>query len=174
VIGLTTRRETNQRLNSLIKELDISILNGKLSKEALARRLLEEGFTHAVILYRWLRGSGRLDFFNVNPRGMERVPPSILLKSVTLRREYKGQSTPKITAITYEEASKSTRRLGRVLSSVFELPISESHDLPCSLHLRDNGEVTEIVVRSLINMRDLPEACSIKTTLEYAGLTDAG
>jgi rRNA maturation protein Rpf1 len=161
VIGLTTGRETNQRLNTLLKELGTSIPNsritrrGKSSREELARRLLEEGFTHAVVLYRWHGGPGRLDFFNVNPHGMEQEPPSVLLKSVTLRREYDGQSTPEITAITCEETSKSTRHLGQVLSSVFELPISESHDLPCSLHLRNNGKMMEIVVRSLTNMRDL-------------------
>lgn len=162
MIGLTTGRETNQRLNSLIKELGISLPNsritrrGKSSKEELARRLLEDGFTHALIAYRWHGGPGRLDFFNVKPGGMEQVPPSALLKSVTLRREFGGQSNPKIAALTCEQVSQTTRRFAGVLSSVLELPLSESRQgLPCSMHLRDNGKMTELVVRSLINMRDL-------------------
>ena len=162
MIGLTTGRETNQRLNSLIKELGTSIPNsritrrGKSSKAELARRLLEDGFTHALIAYRWHGGPGRLDFFNVKPYGMEQLPPSALLKSVTLRRELGEQSTHKIAAITLEQGSKTTRRLGQVLSTVLELPLLESsHDLPCSMHLRDNGKTTEVVIRSLVNMRDL-------------------
>jgi rRNA maturation protein Rpf1 len=162
VISLTTGRETNQRLNSLIKELGISIPNsritrrGKSNKQDLARRLLDDGFTHAVIAYRWHGGPGRLDFFNVKPDGMEQVLPTALLESVTLRREYEGQNDPRIAGITYEQVSKTTRRFARILSSILELPSSESRPaLRCSMHLRDNGRKTELVVRSLANMRDL-------------------
>jgi rRNA maturation protein Rpf1 len=162
VIGLTTGRETNQRLNSLIKELGISIPNsritrrGKSSKEDLARRLLEGGFTHALIAYRWHGGPGRLDFFNVKPGGMEQVPPSVLLKSVTLRREYGSHETPRINAITYEQTSSTTRRFGHILSNILEIPEAESHHgIPYSLHLRDSGKGTEIVVKSLVSNHDL-------------------
>lgn len=155
MIGLTTGRETNQRINSLIKELGTSIPNsriarrGKSSKEDLARRLLDDGFTHALIAYRWHGAPGRLDLFNIKPSGMEHVAPSVLLHSVTLRRELGGQSNPKISAITCEEVSKTTRRLASVLSNTLELPLSESqHDLRCSMHLRDNGKMTELVVRT--------------------------
>jgi rRNA maturation protein Rpf1 len=162
VIGLTTGRETNQRLNSLIKELGSSIPNsritrrGKSSKEELARRLLEGGFTHALIAYRWHGGPGRLDFFNVKPTGMEQMSPSALLRSVTLRREFGEQSIPKITAITYEEVSMTTRRLCHTLSTILELPLTGPiQDLHYSMHLRDNGGMTEVVIRSLTDMRDL-------------------
>ena len=162
MIGLTTGRETNQRLNSLIKELGSSIPNsrvarrGKSSKEELARRLLQEGFSHAIIAYRWHGGPGRVDFFNVHASGMEQVPPSALLKSVTLRREFGEQTIHKVTAITCEQTSITTRRLGQALSNILELPLLESqHDLRCSLHLRDNGKMTEVVVRSPINTRDI-------------------
>ncbi len=162
MIGLTTGRESNQRLNTLLKELVIALPNsrvarrGKSSKEELARRLLDEGFTHAVILYRWHGGPGRLDFFNVKPDGMEQVPPSVLLKSVTLRREYGSHETPKINAITYEQTSSTTRRFGHILSNILEIPEAESHHgIPYSLHLRDSGKGTEIVVKSLVSNRDL-------------------
>ena len=162
MIGLTTGRETNQRLNSLIKELGIAIPNsritrrGKSSRDDLARRLLDIGFTHALIAYRWHGGPGRLDFFNVEPGGMEHVAPSAVLKSVTLRREFGEQSGHKIAAITCEQASKTTRRFADILSTVLEIPLSESRqDLPCTLNLRGNGKAIEIVVRSPVNMRDL-------------------
>jgi len=162
VIGLSTGRETNQRLNSLVRELSISIPNaritrrGKSSKEELTRRLVEDGFTHALIAYRWHGGPGRLDFFNVRPDGMEQVPPSALLKSVTLRREFRVQSNPKIAAITCEKGSKTTQRFAHLLCSVLELPFIEPHaSLPCAMHLRENGTTIELVVRSAFGMSDL-------------------
>lgn len=162
MIGLTTGRETNQRLNSLIKELGVSIPNsritrrGKSSKEDLARRLLDDGFTHALIAYRRHGGPGRLDLFNIKASGIEQVAPSISLQSVTLRRELAVQSNPKISAITCEQASETTRRLASVLSNTLELPLSESQqDLRCSMHLRVNGKMTELVVRSHSDSRDL-------------------
>ena len=162
MIGLTTGRESNQRLNTLLKELVIALPNsrvarrGKSSKEELARRLLDEGFTHAVILYRWHGGPGRLDFFNIKPEGMEQVLPSVLLNSVTLRRECGSHETAKISAITYEQTSSTTRRFGHILSNILEIPEAESHHgIPYSLHLRDSGKGTEIVVKSLVSNRDL-------------------
>ena len=162
MIGLTTGRESNQRLNTLLKELALSIPNshitrrGKSSKKELYSRLFYEGFTHAIVLYRWHGGPGRLDFFNVKPECMEQVPPSVLLKSVTLRREYATHEAPRITAITYGDVSTITRRLGKALSNILELPEAEStHDVRCSLHLRDNEEGTEIVIKSPVSVREL-------------------
>jgi len=162
VIGLTTGRETNQRLNSLIKELNSSIPNsritrrGKSSKEELARRLFEDGFTHALIAYRWHGGPGRLDFFNVGSSGMKQIPPSALLKSVTLRRELGEHKNPKVTGITCEQVSTTTRNLCHTLSTVLELPITEiREDSHSSIYVRDSGKVIEVVVRSLTDMREL-------------------
>jgi rRNA maturation protein Rpf1 len=162
VIGLTTGRESNQRLNTLLNELVTAIPNsrierrGKSSKDELAWRLLDGGFTHAVIFRRWHGGPGSVDFFNVKPEGLNYVPPSALLKSVTLKREYGTHGTPKVYAITYEHTSSMIRRFGRVLSTILELPELESnHDIPCSLHLRESEAGAEIVVRSLAKMLDL-------------------
>jgi rRNA maturation protein Rpf1 len=162
VIGLTTGRESNQRLNTLLNELVTALPNsrierrGKSSRDELARRLLDGGFTHAVVFRRWHGGPGRVDFFNVKPEGMDYVSPSALLKSVTLRREYGTHGTPKVNAITYEHASSMIRRFGNVLSNTLELPETEyPHDIPCSLHLRESEAGAEIVVRSLVRTRDL-------------------
>jgi len=73
-----------------------------------------------------------------------------------LRRELGEQINQKITAVTCGEVSATTHRLGQVLSAVLELPFLEApHNLSHSMHLRDNGKITEIVVRSLTDMRDL-------------------
>ena len=115
MIGLTTGREPNQRLNSLLKELADTIPNskisrrGKSSRQELGRRLLDDGISHAITIYRWHGGPGRIDLFNVKPNGMERVPPSILLRSVRLRKEYGVGGRYLCHAITYANASTSCK-----------------------------------------------------------------
>ena len=156
MIGLTTGRETSQRLNILLKELASTIPNsrisrrGKSSLEDLSRRFVEEGFGHAVALYRWHGGPGRIEFFNVKPSGLEQVPPTLLLRSVKLRREYgiRGQHT--INAITCQGSSAEARRLREVLTKALELPESESFkNATCSLHVRESTrETIELVVTS--------------------------
>jgi rRNA maturation protein Rpf1 len=163
VIGLTTGRETNQRLNSLLKELAGTIPNskiirrGKSSLEELGRRLLDDGITHAIALYRYYGGPGRIDLFNIETSGMAPVPPSILLKSVTLRKEYGIIGRYQCNAITFEKTPTAAKRLGHVLSEILELPEVESaQNLTCSLHIRNTHKGTaELVVTSPATKRDV-------------------
>jgi rRNA maturation protein Rpf1 len=153
VIGLTTGRETTQRLNILLKELVSTIPNSKIirrgrsSLEELGRRLSNDGIRHAVAIYRWHGGPGRIDLFNVNKIGLEQVPPSILLKSVKLRREYEITERHFCSAITYADVSAATRRFGHAISGIIELPELESADnVACSLHIRNSNREFEAVV----------------------------
>ena len=156
MIGLTTGRETSQRLNILLKDLATAIPNsrisrrGKSSVEDLSRRFLEEGFDHAVALYRWHGGPGRIAFFNVKASGLEKVPPTLLLRSVRLRREYGARGQHTLDAISHEGASAEATRLRKVLSSVLELPeIEILKSAGCSLHVRElTGGTIELVVTS--------------------------
>jgi len=91
VIAFTTGRQTNQRLNTLLKELVHSLPNaravrrGKSNLEGLGWRLFEEGFEYATILKRWHGGPGRVDFFKVEAQGLTVLAPSLLLKTVNSR-----------------------------------------------------------------------------------------
>ena len=155
MIGLTTGRETSPRQNTLLKELATAIPNsrisrrGKSSTEDLSRRFLEEGFHHAVALYRWHGSPGRIEFFNVKSTGLEQVPPTLLLRSVRLRREYRARGQHTVEAISFEGSSEATR-LRNVLSRVLELPEIESlKNATCSLHVRElTGATIELVVTS--------------------------
>jgi len=164
VIGLTTGRETSQRLNSLLKELASTIPNSQISRrgksnlEELGRRLLDDKVSHAIAIYRYHGGPGRIDLFNVKPAGMIHVPPSILLRSVTLRKEYGITRRGHLcNAITYANISTTTRRLGHALSEILELPeMQPNENIPCSLHIRNthNG-FTELVVTSPATKREI-------------------
>jgi hypothetical protein len=135
VIAFTTGRETNQRLNSLVKELAHAfpsaevIRRGKSSREELATRLRDGGFSHAVTIYRWHGGPGRVDFYTINPSGLSPFPPNLLLKSVRLGRENANRVKCTATSITREnKAGAQARRFCIALSEAFELPYLESQN----------------------------------------------
>jgi rRNA maturation protein Rpf1 len=147
VIGLTTGRQTSQRLNSLLKDLAHSIprakiiRRGKSSLEELSTRLIEEGVNHAIMLYRWHGGPGRVDFYEVQPTSTTLLTPSILLKAAKLKREYDQPSRSVAEAVTCEgKVTVQTRRFSSVLSQVLELPESS---LPPSPQLRSTLHVSE-------------------------------
>jgi len=176
VIGLTTGRQTSQRLNILLKELVSTIPNckivrrGKSSLEELGRRFSDDGIQHAVAIYRWHGGPGRIDLFNVNQALLEQVPPSILLKSVKLRREYAITERPLCKAITYADTSTATRRLGHAISVILELPELESADhTACSLHVRNSNEGFEAVVTAPAARREIGPKLTISKPLWSLG-----
>ena len=156
MIGLTTGRQTSQRLNSLLKELAYTlprariIRRGKSSIEDLAQRLLTEGFEYAMILQRWHGGPGRIDFYNVTFNGLIPIPPSILLREVKLGREHPSRGRHSAEAITYgNQASKATRTLATHLSKVFDLPelsVSTNAGGKTTLHLDESSSDRSITL----------------------------
>jgi len=176
VIGLTTGRQTSQRLDILLKELVSTIPNskiirrGKSSLEELGRTFSTNGIRHALAIYRWHGGPGRIDLFNVNSTGLEQVPPSILLKSVKLRREYEITGRYRCSAITYADASTATRRLGHAISEILELPELESADhAACSLHIRNSSGAFEAVVTAPAAKREVGPKLVISNQLWSMG-----
>jgi rRNA maturation protein Rpf1 len=152
VIGLTTGREANQRLNSLLKELEHAVPSakivrrGKSSRQELANRLRQERFSHAVAIYRWQGGPGRLDFFTVKCDGISMLRPSALLKAVRLGREYPNRAHSTAAAITHDEnMAEETRRFCHTLSDALELPEVDTPELSrikASFHVSELPDLT--------------------------------
>ena len=152
MIGFTTGRETNQRLNSLLKELthviprSQIIRRGKSNREELAFRLYENGFTHAIGIYRQHGGPGRIDFFTVNPDGMPTLSPSALLKSVKLGREYQNRTKCTATAVTHNvDLTEETLLFCHTLSTALELTevgTQQTSRLSASFHVADLSDRT--------------------------------
>jgi len=149
VIGLTTGRQSNQRLNSLLKEL-VHVIprarivrRGKSSLDDLGRRLFEEGLEWVLVVQRWHGGPGRVDFLKVEANSLTRLPPSMLLKAVKLRREYTPRVNCVAQAITCDpEVSVVTRRFVHHLSKVLDLAESAlpaDPELGSSFHIREIG-----------------------------------
>jgi len=147
VIGVTTGRETNQRLNSVVKEFTRTIPSakairrGKSSLEEMSSRLREAGVSHAVMIYLWHGGPGRLDFYAVAPNQIVRIPPSIHLNNVRLGQEYPKRVKCSASAITHsEDAREEVRRLCGTLTEALELPVRKLGDpklVKASLHVSE-------------------------------------
>ncbi len=150
MIGFTTGRQTNQRLNSLLKELVYSVptarvvRRGKSSLDDLSWRLFEEGLEYVMILQRWHGGPGRIDFFKVEARGLARLAPSVLLRAVKLGREYAHPGKHTAEAVTYDvKVSEPTRRFIRHLSTILglaESTLSTSSEIKSTLHVSEIGD----------------------------------
>ncbi len=150
MIGFTTGRQTNQRLNSLLKELVYSvptarvIRRGKSSLDDLGWRLFEEGLEYVMILQRWHGGPGRIDFFKVEAQGLVRLAPSVLLRAVKLGREYAHPGKHTAEAVTYDaKVSGPTRRFIRHLSMILglaESTLPTSSEIKSTLHVSETGD----------------------------------
>lgn len=170
MIGLTTGRQTSQRLNSLLKELantipDSRIIRrGKSSLDGLTARFLEEGVSHAMVLYRWRGGPGRIDFFKVDSTGLSQMAPSLLISRVRLRREYPHRERHTAQGISCErDSSAGTKTLWQRLSEVLELPRVESitdAKIAATIHVSEKtGGSIDVAVTSP------PGICEVGPTL---------
>ena len=147
MIGLTTGRQTNQRLNSLLKELAHTIpkaavvRRGKSNLEDLGRRFVEQGLDYAIVLQRRHGGPGRIDFLKAQAKGLTPLPPTVLLKAVKLRREYTHQRKYAAQAITCDAGiSETTQRFARQLSMVLDLPestIPDEREIKSTFHISE-------------------------------------
>jgi rRNA maturation protein Rpf1 len=147
VIGLTTGRQTSQGLNSLLKELSYAIpratvvRRGKSSLEDLGRRFCDEELDYGVLLQRWHGGPGRIDFLRVEAKGLTPVAPSVLLRAVKLRREYKHQGNHVAQAISCDaRVSQTTRRFAQQLSVILDLPQST---IPADFGVKSSFHLSE-------------------------------
>jgi len=146
VIGLTTGRQTSQRLNSLLKELSSTIpaariiRRGKSSLDDLAARFVQEGISHAFALYRWHGGPGRIDLYRVGSNGLSQIPPSLIISRVRLRREYPLGGRHIAQGISCDrDSSGAVKKLWQALSEVLELPKVElisGGKIATTIHLR--------------------------------------
>lgn len=152
MIGLTTGRQTNQRLNSLLKELAHTIPHaqiirrGKSGLDDLARRLFDEGLDYAIVLQRWHGGPGRVDLFKVQAQGLTQLAPSLILKGVRLRREFSSPRRSVAQAVTRGEGgSEASQRLMQTLCTVLgltELKLPASPEIKTTLHIYELADGT--------------------------------
>lgn len=159
MIGLTTGRQTNQRLNSLLKELAHTIprarivRRGKSGLDDLARRMFNDGLEYGLILQRWQGGPGRMDFFKVHADGLNSFMLSLILNAVKLRREYPNPRRAVAQAVSYDEGiTEPSHRLVLNLCTLLGLSETRSPNTPeikTTLHISElPGGTIRIAVTS--------------------------
>ena len=159
MIGLSTGRETSQRLNSLLKELAHTIprarivRRGKSGLDDLARRMFNDGVDYGLILQRWHGGPGRMDFFKVQTDALDSFMLSLILNGVKLRREYPNPRRAVAQAVSCDEGiSETAHRLVLTLCNILGLPEMRSPADPgikTTLHIGQlSGGMIRIAVTS--------------------------
>jgi len=176
VIGLTTGRQTSQRLNSLLRDLSHAIpqtkiiRRGRSSLDDLASRFLQEGVSHALMIHRWHGSPGHINLLHITPTGANVLAPSIVLRSVKLRREYEYSGVFTANALTLEsQLSDEAKKLCGVLEEVLHL---HSHQLPAppsvkaSFHMKAKSDGTiELALTSPPGQREVGPKLTIQKLL---------
>jgi len=172
VIGLTTSRQTTQRMNSLLNELSHTlphakiIRRGKASLNDLSIRLLDENITHAIALNRWHGSPGRITLYAVNPTGITSLIPSMLLSEVKLKREYGSAARCVVQGISCGQLKDSTRQFSQILASAMEIPvIQDSSKMDATFHLLEANSSIRLVVTSPPTVREIGPSLTISRLL---------
>ncbi len=172
MIGLTTGRQTTQRMNSLLNDLSHAlphakmIRRGKSSLNDLSVRLLNENLTHAIALNRWHGTPGRLTLYSVQTKGITKPMPSIFLSEIKLGREYKNYGRYTVKGITCGKVKESTHQFSEILSAVFEIPVTQDPtDVDATFHLVQFGYSIRLVVTSPPMEREVGPCLTISRLL---------
>ena len=172
MIGLTTGRQTTQRMNGLLKDLSHTlphakiVRRGKSSLNDLSVKLLNENITHAIIINRWHGTPGRLTLYSVQPKGVTKLMPSIFLSEIKLNREYKNHTRPTVEGITCGKVKQTTHQFSEILSDVFEIPLTQNPtDVDTTFHLVQINDSIRFVVTSPPMEREVGPCLTISRLL---------
>jgi rRNA maturation protein Rpf1 len=106
----------------------IRINRGKLSLEGIAEKSVELGAEKVIIIERWKFGLGKIQFFNVKPEGLEKVPLTIYVRNVKFRRKMageimKGRRIKSIVVAASPQENSTTKKLEKALANFFAIPV---------------------------------------------------
>jgi len=172
MIVITTGREPARQINSLIRDLTNIIPNvarvrrGKSSLGGLIQDLTARGVDKMIAIYRWKGGPGRIEFYRVSENALERVPPTMILSAVRLRREYGIRGKFTVGGITLSQRDGEAQKFAESLASFLELPVvEEPGQLRTSLHLQRSDHGLMIVVTSPAAEREVGPMIKISRLL---------
>jgi rRNA maturation protein Rpf1 len=138
------------------------INRGKLGLREVAEKALELGVEKVVIIDRWNKGFGKIEFFEVGHNGLTKAMPIVYLQSVKFRRDFGEQNatvrkTKSIAAIIGSKENFETRKFEEFLADFFNVPALSLPEV-----LNNNYDVaaqisTEPFERMTITFRLIPE-----------------
>ena len=133
-ILLTTSRRPAKNTRTFCKDLSntfpnvVRINRGKLSLDGVAEKALELDAEKAIIIGKWRRDSGKIEFFRISAKGLDVIPPLIYVKGVKLRRDFeenapRGRGLKSVAIAASKTSSLEVKRLENVLSEFFNIPV---------------------------------------------------
>ena len=129
-ILLTTSRNPTPKIRSFCNDIarvvpNIALVNrGKMSMNDLAEKALETNADRAVIIDRWERGIGRIEFFQVSSGHLTSVPPILFIADVKLQREIAQTRLKPIHSLvmTQPTSTSNSVQLADALTKFFSVP----------------------------------------------------
>jgi rRNA maturation protein Rpf1 len=151
------------------------INRGKLGLREVAEKALELGVEKVVIIDRWNKGFGKIEFFEVGHNGLTNAMPIVYLQSVKFRRDFGEQNvtvrkTKSVAVIIGSKENFETKKFEEFLASFFNVPALSLPEV-----LNSNYDVavqisTEHLERMKITFRLIPELVEVGPQLKISHL----
>jgi rRNA maturation protein Rpf1 len=153
----------------------VRINRGRLSLEEIAEKALEVDAEKVMVVDRWEKGAGKIEFFEVVSDGLRIILPAVYLRSMRFRRDF-GEQMPsgrRIESIAIAAASKENfeiKKFEDVLSRFFRIPVLSLEEAA-----NDNWDVVmqfliDYSERAIITFRLIPEHIEIGPRIEISHL----
>lgn len=182
---LTTSRKPTANIRTLCRDLSyvfpnfMRINRGKLSLEAVAEEAAEFDVDKVIIVDRWEKGFGKIEFFEVGHGGLTNVLPTVFLRSVKFRRDF-GEQMPtgrKIKSVAIAVASKENFEIEKFrdfLASFFDV-----HAVSLDETMSDNYDVVMQIImdyskRMTITFSLIPKLVEVGPRIEILHLAWEG
>ena len=164
-ILLTTSRNPTPKIRTFCNDIARVIPNivrvnrGKMSTNDLAEKALETNADRAVIVDRWERGIGKIEFFQLSSEGLASVPPILFIVDVRLQREIAQTRLKPIHSLAMIQPTPTSNsvQLADALAEFFNVPtLSEKEatsNHQAAIHISRNAkERVQVTFTQLPNM----------------------
>lgn len=126
------------RLRSFCNELSrmfqgsVRVNRGKMSLTSLAEKAIEEGADRVVVVEEWQGNPAKLLFFTLAESGLSQTPPTIIIRSVKLQRDFgtRKERIGKAIGVALLDVSSGAegQKLASALSRFLHIPIYTQAD----------------------------------------------
>ncbi len=142
MIVLTTSRNPAPGIRSFTRDLShilsaTVLTRGKTNLRGLDAAVRELNAEKLILVSRGPSGPGRLEFKKLHRGHLTSVPPTILLSTVRLRREYNVHGRFKVDSVTCQDSEDlMLKRFTIALSEFLNIPLAEeARGSKASLHV---------------------------------------
>jgi len=175
---VTTSRNPTKSVRTLCNDFShifpnvMRINRGKLSLEGIIGKALELNVEKVMIIDRWRKGVGKMEFFKVSTNGLIGFPPEVYVQSVKFRRDFEKQAFKRIrsVAIVNSKQNFEIEKFERALSEFFDAPILslkevESSKFDCIMQVEANH-----LNHIFISFRLVPKLVEVGPRIEISHL----